>query len=209
MGSTPHAHAIARVKHPVEQGLAAVIGLFIDTFVVLTATALVILVTGSLDGTRTGIELTQAAFVKGMGAPGAGFVALCLFFAAFTTIIGWYFFAVQNVKYLFGSKVVNIFSVIVLAFLMTGSMLKVELVWELADMFNGLMVIPNIIAVIGLYKLVTRALADYEGKFLKGEKPLFGPSEELTGRMAHINTSHRRRRAVAKVDNAEDDSDEE
>ena len=209
MGSTPHAHAIARVKHPVEQGLAAVIGLFIDTFVVLTATALVILVTGSLDGTRTGIELTQAAFVKGMGAPGAGFVALCLFFAAFTTIIGWYFFAVQNVKYLFGSKVVNIFSVIVLAFLMTGSMLKVELVWELADMFNGLMVIPNIIAVIGLYKLVTRALADYEGKFLKGEKPLFGPSEELTGRMAHINTFHRRRRAVAKVDNAEDDSDEE
>ena len=72
-----------------------------------------------------------------------------------------------------------------------------------------MMVIPNIIAVIGLYKLVTRALADYEGKFLKGEKPLFGPSEELTGRMAHINTSHRRRRAVAKVDNAEDDSDEE
>ena len=58
-------------------------------------------------------------------------------------------------------------------------------------------------------QLVNRALADYEGKFLKGEKPLFGPSEELTGRMAHINTSHRRRRAVAKVDNAEDDSDEE
>ena len=169
MGSTPHAHAIARVKHPVEQGLAAVIGLCIDTFVVLTATALVILVTGSLDGTKTGIELTQTAFVKGMGPAGSGFVALCLFFAAFTTIIGWYFFAVQNVKFIFGYKFVNSFSVIVLCFLMAGSYLKVNLVWELADMFNGLMVIPNIIAVVGLYKLVTRALDDYENKFLKGE----------------------------------------
>ncbi|MGN1281712.1 MAG: alanine/glycine:cation symporter family protein [Succinivibrio sp.] len=194
MGSTPHAHAIARVKHPVEQGLAAIVGLFIDTFVVLTATALVIMVTGSLDGSKTGIELTQSAFVKGMGQAGAGFVAMCLFFAAFTTIIGWYFFAVQNVKYLFGYKVINIFSVVVLFFLMAGSYLKVNLVWELADMFNGLMVIPNIIAVIGLYKLVTRALSDFEEKFITGEKPLFGPSEQLTGKMANINTRHRRKK---------------
>ena len=193
MGSTPHAHAIARVKHPVEQGLAAVIGLCIDTFVVLTATALVILVTGSLDGTKTGIELTQTAFVKGMGPAGSGFVALCLFFAAFTTIIGWYFFAVQNVKFIFGYKFVNSFSVIVLCFLMAGSYLKVNLVWELADMFNGLMVIPNVIAVVGLYKLVTRALDDYENKFLKGERPLFGPSEQLTGRMAKLASNHRRK----------------
>ena len=193
MGSTPHAHAIARVKHPVEQGLAAVVGLCIDTFVVLTATALVVLVTGSLDGTKTGIELTQTAFVKGMGPAGSGFVALCLFFAAFTTIIGWYFFAVQNVKFIFGYKFVNSFSVIVLCFLMAGSYLKVNLVWELADMFNGLMVIPNIIAVVGLYKLVTRALDDYENKFLKGERPLFGPSEQLTGRMAKLASNHRRK----------------
>ena len=186
MGSTPHAHAVARVNHPVEQGLAAIVGLFIDTFIVLTATALVIMVTGSLDGTKTGIELTQYAFVKGMGPAGAGFVAVCLFFAAFTTIIGWYFFAVQNVKYLFGYKLVNVFSVIVLCFLMTGSYLKVNLVWELADMFNGLMVIPNIIAVIGLYKLVGKALTDYREKYIKGEKPMFGPSEQLTGKLAAL-----------------------
>ena len=186
MGSTPHAHAVARVNHPVEQGLAAIVGLFIDTFIVLTATALVIMVTGSLDGTKTGIELTQSAFVKGMGPAGAGFVAVCLFFAAFTTIIGWYFFAVQNVKYLFGYKLVNVFSVIVLCFLMTGSYLKVNLVWELADMFNGLMVIPNIIAVIGLYKLVGKALTDYREKYIKGEKPMFGPSEQLTGKLAAL-----------------------
>ena len=192
MGSTPHAHAIARVNHPVEQGLAAIVGLCIDTFIVLTSTALVILVTGSLDGQSTGIELTQNAFVKGMGVAGSGFVAICLFFAAFTTIIGWYFFAVQNVKFIFGYKFVNIFSVFVLCFLMTGSLLKVNLVWELADMFNGLMVIPNIIAVIGLYKLVTKALDDYEGKFLKNQKPLFGPSEQLTGKFAHYKSRAKR-----------------
>ena len=191
MGSTPHAHAIARVKHPTEQGLAAIVGLFIDTFVVLNATALVILVTGSLDGHTTGIVLTQSAFIKGMGAAGAGFVALCLFFAAFTTIIGWYFFAAQNIKYLFGYKFINIFSVVVLCFLMMGAFLHVNLVWELADMFNGLMVIPNIIAVVGLYKLVEKALKDYEDNYTKGLKPLFGPSEKLTNRFAHLQMAGR------------------
>ncbi len=186
MGSTPHAHAIARVKHPAEQGLAAVIGLFIDTFVVLTATAMVILVTNSLNGVDTGIVLTQNAFTKGMGVAGSGFVAICLFFAAFTTIIGWYFFAVQNVKYVFGYRFLNEFSIVVLVFLMAGCLLKVELVWELADMFNGLMVIPNIIAVIGLYKLVIKAVGDYEQKFLKDEPAQFGPSEQLTGKLARV-----------------------
>ena len=209
MGSTPHAHAIARVKHPAEQGLASIVGLFIDTFVVLTATALVIMVTGVLDGQTTGIVLTQNAFVKGMGSAGSGFVAICLFFAAFTTIIGWYFFAVQNVKFLFGYRFINIFSVIVLCFLMTGSFLKVALVWELADMFNGLMVIPNIIAVVGLYKLIVRACNDYEGKFLKNEKPCFGPSERLTGRLAAIQTRRRRIKAAQNHQTAYESEPEE
>ena len=164
MGSTPHAHAVARVKHPAEQGLAAIVGLFIDTFVVLNATAIVILVTGSLDGQATGIVLTQNAFVKGMGEAGSGFVAICLFFAAFTTIIGWYFFAVQNVKYLFGYKVINVFSVMVLAFLMMGSFLHVDLVWELADMFNGLMVLPNLIGLLACAVIVYRITKDYDKK---------------------------------------------
>ena len=154
------------------------------------------MVTGVLDGQTTGIVLTQNAFVKGMGTAGSGFVAICLFFAAFTTIIGWYFFAVQNVKFLFGYRFINVFSVIVLCFLMMGSFLKVTLVWELADMFNGLMVIPNIIAVIGLYKLIVRACDDYEGKFVKGEKPSFGPSERLTGRLAAIQNRRRRIKAA-------------
>ena len=207
MGSTPHAHAVARVKHPAEQGLAAIIGLTIDTFIVLNATALVILVTGSLDGTTTGIVLTQTAFIKGMGEAGAGFVAVCLFFAAFTTIIGWYFFAAQNFKYIFGYRNLNMFSVLVLCFLLMGSFLEVDLVWELADMFNGLMVIPNILAVIGLYKLVTRAVSDYDDKYLKGVRPLFGPSEVLTNRFANLQAVMRRAMSKDYIEEKNDRND--
>ena len=174
MGSTPHAHAVARVKHPAEQGLAAIIGLFIDTFIVVNMTAFEILCTGSLDGTTTGIALTQKAFTLGLGTIGNGFVAVCLLFFAFTTIVGWYFFAEQNVKYLVGVRYVSSYRVLVLAFIMAGSFLHVTLVWELADLFNGLMAIPNIIALIGLSKVVGRALEDYEKKFLAGETPEFG-----------------------------------
>ncbi|WP_281710661.1 alanine/glycine:cation symporter family protein [Anaerobiospirillum succiniciproducens] len=207
MGSTPHAHAVARVNHPAEQGLAAIIGLTIDTFIVLNATALVILVTGSLDGTTTGIVLTQTAFIKGMGEAGAGFVAVCLFFAAFTTIIGWYFFAAQNFKYIFGYRNLNMFSVLVLCFLLMGSFLEVDLVWELADMFNGLMVIPNILAVIGLYKLVTRAVSDYDDKYLKGARPLFGPSEVLTNRFANLQAVMRRAMSKDYIEEKNDRND--
>lgn len=174
MGSTPHAHAVARVKHPAEQGLAAVVGLFFDTFIVLNMTAFVILCTGALDGTTTGISLTQKAFSLGLGPIGNGFVATCLLFFAFTTIIGWYFFAEQNVKYLFGGRWVSTYRVLVLSFIMLGSFLQVTLVWELADLFNGLMVIPNVIALIGLSKVVGKALEDFETRYMLGKTPKFG-----------------------------------
>lgn len=164
MGSTPHAHAVAKVKYPAQQGFVAIMGVFVDTFVVLNMTAFVIFVTGSIDGTTTGIALTQKAFETGLGSTGYGFafVAICLFFFAFSTIIGWYFFAEQNIKYLFGVTAVNPFRLLVMCFLVLGSFLQVNLVWELADMFNGLMALPNLIALVGLAKLVSRALDDYE-----------------------------------------------
>ena len=162
LGSTPHAHAVAKVQFPAQQGLVAIVGLFIDTFVVLNMTAFVIFTTGVLDGRTTGIELAQKAFVSGFGSFGLAFVAICLFFFAFSTIVGWYFFAEQNVKYLFGTKVITYFRIGVMCFLCLGSMLHVTLVWELADMFNGLMVIPNVIALFGLSKLVAKALNDYD-----------------------------------------------
>ena len=121
---------------------------------------------------------------RGMGEAGSGCVAVCLFFAAFTTLVGWYFFASQNIKYLFGYKFLNTFSVIVLCFIMLGSFLKVDLVWELTDLFNGFMVIPNIIAIVCLYKLVGRACRDFEQNFDQDKQCEFGSSAELTCKLS-------------------------
>ncbi|MBW9144267.1 sodium:alanine symporter family protein [Clostridium sp. CM027] len=167
MGSTPHAHAVAKVNHPTEQGLVAIVCVFIDTFIILTLTALVILTTGALDGKTTGIALTQKAFSNGMGSLGGPFVAIALFFFAFSTIVAWYFFGEANVKYLFGKKALTTYRGLVLVFIVLGAALKVDLVWELADTFNGLMVIPNLIALLGLGALVKKTLKNYENDFEK------------------------------------------
>lgn len=162
MGSTPHAHAVAKVKHPAEQGFVAMVGVFVDTFIVLNMTAFVIFVTGVLDGHTSGIALTQAAFKTGLGAFGLPFVAICMFFFAFSTIIGWYYFGEQNIKYLFGAKALTPYRLLVMGFVVLGSVLKLNLVWELADFFNGIMVFPNLIALIGLSKLVSEQLDKFD-----------------------------------------------
>jgi len=161
MGSTPHAHAMAKVKRPQDQGHIAIVCVFIDTFVVLTLTAMVVLTSGvvntgdiSLSPGATG--LAQAAFSTVFGKAGGMFVAVCLLFFAFSTIIGWYFFGEQNVKYLFGMKAVKVYALIVVACIVVGSTLKVDLVWNLADFFNGLMALPNLLALIALSGLVVR-----------------------------------------------------
>ena len=158
MGSTPHAHAVAKVDNPVHQGLAAIVGVFIDTFIVLNITALVIIATGANLSGETGIAVTQKAFEIGFGHFGLIFVAVSLLFFAFSTIVGWYFFAEANIKFLFGSKGLTPFRIIVLIFIVIGTTQKVELVWELAGMFNGIMVIPNVIGLIGLAKMVKSTL---------------------------------------------------
>ncbi|ETP71544.1 amino acid carrier protein [Lachnospiraceae bacterium JC7] len=156
MGSTPHAHALAKVKNPQEQGEVAMVGVFIDTFIVLTLTALVILSSGVLGsdvpyaGSITGTPVAQLAFSTGFGSFGPMFVAICLLFFAFSTIIGWFLFARQNITYLFGKKAVIPFALLDVVFIFTGSLLKVELVWNLQDLLNGIMVIPNLIALIAL-----------------------------------------------------------
>lgn len=162
MGSTPHAHAVAKVNHPVEQGVVGIISVFIDTFVILTLTALVILTTGSIETKTTGIKLTQEAFIRGLGSFGGVFVAIALLFFAFSTIIGWYFFGEANVKFLFGKKGLMPYRILVIIFIALGTVLEVPLVWELADLFNGIMVIPNLIALLVLSKTVKKALEDYE-----------------------------------------------
>lgn len=172
MGSTPHAHAVAKVEHPCQQGLVAIFGVF-TTFVIITFTGLVILVSGTLalaPGAETGIRLTQAAFTIDMGSFGSGFVAICLFFFAFSTIIGWYFFGAQNVRFLFNGRGVGVYRIIVIAFVVGGSLLHVELVWQLADLFNGLMVLPNLIALWALHKVVEKHLAEFEELLARPQK---------------------------------------
>ena len=160
MGSTPHAHAMANVKDPHDQGVVAMIGVFIDTFVVLTITALVVISTlyagnGVLaSGAAEGVAKTnmaQLAFSSVFGSGlGSAFVAICLLFFAFSTIISWNLFGRINVRYLFGKKSDLAYSVISVIFVFLGSLLSNDLVWELTDMFNQLMVIPNVIALVAL-----------------------------------------------------------
>ncbi len=161
MGSTPHAHAMAKVDKPQDQGETAMVGVFIDTFIVLTMTALVILSSGVLDAMiesgTTGTSVAQAAFSEAIGGFGPAFVALCLLFFAFSTIIGWYFFAASNVRSLLGAKFVKPFALLVVVCIVIGSVLKVDLVWNLSDLFNGLMVLPNLVALLALSGIVAKA----------------------------------------------------
>lgn len=188
MGSTPHAHAVAKVDHPAEQGYVAMMGVFIDTFIILTLTALVILTshcaaaangTGLLpqvlangtiaEGGLTGTALTQAGFSLVFGKFGEIFIAICMFFFAFSTIIGWYFFGEANIKYLFGAKAVKVYAVIVALCIIGGSAQKVELIWNMSDCFNSAMVIPNVIALWALTGVVKKVHKDYS-EFKKNNK---------------------------------------
>ena len=173
MGSTPHAHAVAKVNHPVEQGVLGVIAVFIDTFVVLNITILSVMTSGILDANfengepiKKGIVLVQEAFKTNfMGDFGYTFIAICLLFFAFSTIIGWYYFGETNIRYLFGAKGLLPYQLIVVLCIFAGSLLKIELVWELTDFFNGIMVIPNLIALLLLSGKVAQLLKEYnEGK---------------------------------------------
>ncbi len=170
MGSTPHAHAVAKVNHPVEQGFVAMIGVFIDTFVILNLTAFVIITTHSIPTGKTGAELSQYAFSTLYGKGGDIFIAICMFFFAFSTILGWYFFGQANIKYLFGAKAVRIYSVIVAVCVFLGSLAEVELVWTMQDTFNSLMVIPNILALFALSNVIRKVHDDYFQNFKKKGK---------------------------------------
>lgn len=170
MGSTPHAHAVAKVDHPVEQGFVAMVGVFIDTFIVLNLTALVIITTKSIPTGKTGAELSQYAFSTLYGKGGDIFIAVCMFFFAFSTIIGWYFFGQANVKYLFGPKAVKVYSVLVAGCVVLGSLAQVDLVWNMADCFNSMMVLPNILALFALSGMIKKVHDDYYQNFLRNKK---------------------------------------
>ena len=176
MGSTPHAHAMASVEHPHQQGIAAMIGIFVDTFMVLTMTALVLISTlycgdgilSNLSGDAYQAAIGAGGIISKTNAMqqaistvfgttiGSIFVAICLLFFAFSTIICWNFFGKLNAQYLFKNKkiCIIIYSLISIAFVFFGTVLSNNLVWELTDFFNYLMVLPNVIALIALSRLV-------------------------------------------------------
>lgn len=170
MGSTPHAHALAKVDHPCKQGSVAMMGVFIDTFIILTLTALVVILSGAwTDSSLAGITITQQAFTQSFKGFGTVFIAICMLFFALSTIIGWYFFAELNVKYLTHDKskvALNIFTILVAIFIVVGCVLKVDLVWELADLFNSLMVLPNLIGLLAVSSIIIKTQKDYEESFL-------------------------------------------
>lgn len=176
MGSTPHAHALAQVETPHVQGTVAIASVFIDTFVVLTLNALVIISTlyagngplvvgGEAAGEFVNTNLAQKAFGVVFGEQlGAAFVAVTLFFFAFSTILGWNLFAKTNVTWLLGEKAEKPFIIIALVFIFLGTIGDSELVWGLADLFNQLMVIPNALALFALTGFVVKCVEKYTKK---------------------------------------------
>ena len=168
LGSTPHAHALANVERPHDQGCVAMFGVFVDSFVILTICALVIIsatytpggilergYVGEVAQTVSKTNLAQFAFSSVMGATiGTKFVAVCLLFFAFSTILSWNLFGKINSVYLFGKKFTPAYSTIALVFIFIGCVTSNDLVWEIADMLNNLMAIPNAIALFALTGVV-------------------------------------------------------
>ena len=180
MGSTPHAHALAEVKTAHEQGTVAMISVFIDTFVVLTITALIVITSlyvknpsalnGVTDDTMVKTAIGSLFHFSDVGLTvGAIFVAVCLAFFAFSTILSWNLFGRINFEYLFGKQSTIVYSILSVVFIFLGSLLSNGLVWNFSDFFNYLMVIPNVVALIALSKMVVRE-AKTKGKLESGKR---------------------------------------
>lgn len=162
MGSTPHAHATAKVKDPCIQGFVAMAGVIVDTIVICSITALIVLATDAHMSGAKAVAITQYAFTAAFGKAGTIFLAVSLMFFAFTTIVGWYMFGEMNIRYLFkGKAAINVYRVLVLICIVVGSIFGNDIIWHLADTFNGFMVIPNLIALFLLAPQVKKAYKNY------------------------------------------------
>ena len=176
MGSAPNAAAAADVSHPVKQGLIQTLGVFTDTLVICSATAFIIILYPTYMQTGlTGIELTQAALSSHIGPIGNIFIAVCIFLFAFSSIVGNYYYGQSNMDFINLSKTgLNIFRALVVAMVLLGSLTKVQVVWNLADVSMGLMAIINLVAIALLGKYAFMALDDYTAQKKSGIKdPVF------------------------------------
>jgi len=167
LGSAPIAAAAAKTKEPAEQGLISMTGTFIDTLIICTMTGLALVLTGVWQGDAAGAAMTSAAFASAYGVLGSSLLTIALVLFAFTTILGWNYYGERACIYLFGTKGVMPYRIIFIALIASGGFLKLEAIWILADIVNGLMAIPNLIALIALSGVVVAETESYLAR--KGE----------------------------------------
>ncbi|MEE3746278.1 sodium:alanine symporter family protein [Streptococcus suis] len=165
LGSAPIAAAAAKSDNPVEQGLISMTGTFIDTLIICTLTGLTILVTGqwSVEG-LAGAPLTQAAFASVFGSTGSIALTISLVLFAFTTILGWSYYGERCIEFLFGTKSILPYRLLFVAMVALGGFLKLDLIWTIADIVNGLMALPNLIALLALSPVIINETRQYFAK---------------------------------------------
>jgi len=156
LGSAPIAHAAARTNNPVQQGMIAMLGTFIDTIIICTMTALVIILTGAWTSGETGAALSMQAFASGLPGFGSTIVSLGLAIFAFTTVLGWSYYGERSAEFLFGIRIILPYRLLWLVAIPVGALGKLEIIWLLADVFNGLMAIPNLVALLALSPVIFR-----------------------------------------------------
>ena len=176
MGSAPIAAAAAKTDHPVRQALVSMTGTFLDTIIVCSITGVVLVMglmaTGEfVKPDLTGAALTSAMFNKMLPGPGGWIVTIGLIFFAYSTILGWCYYGEKCCTYVFGEKSVGLYRIIYIAFVMLGTMVSLDLVWAAADTFNGLMAIPNLIALLLLTGVIVSETKDFKAKRKSGELP--------------------------------------
>jgi len=179
MGSAPNAAATAEVSHPVKQGLIQALGVFVDTLIICSCTAFVVLLyPGYSTSTAQGIELTQEALAYHIGPVGNIFIAVCILLFAFSSIVGNYYYGQSNIEFMSNNKsTMTIFRVVVIGFVLFGSVAQIDIVWNLADVFMGIMAIINLIAIALLGKYAFAALKDYQEQRKAGiANPVFDAS---------------------------------
>ena len=167
LGSAPIAAAAAKTKWPAEQGLISMTGTFIDTIIICTMTGIALVLTGVWQGDAAGAAMTSAAFASTYGTVGSSLLTISLVLFAFTTILGWNYYGERACIYLFGTKGVLPYRLIFIVLIASGAFLKLEAIWILADIVNGLMAIPNLIALLALSGVIvaeTKAYMEWRKK---------------------------------------------
>ena len=186
LGTASIAHAGAEVNDPVQQGLFGVFEVFVDTIIICTMTGLTIIVSGQWLGELNGAELTQAAFATTYGAFAPFLLTISLTLFAFTTIIGWNYYGERCWEYLFGTKTIPVYRVCYIAVLASAVFLKLEAIWALADIVNGLMAIPNLIALLGLSGVIVSETKKYFGHLEIRDARLAAYKERRIGKKAEV-----------------------